>query len=86
MAIIADYEILYYSDITFVQGWDGNKRQSNGEGTFSRDKILLNLFSATRENTPAPKGIWETHYISAQAHLLLLNLKKKRTALKCTYK
>lgn len=39
----------------------GNKME---EGHSQEIKTLLNIFSATRENTPTPKGIWETlHYI-----------------------
>lgn len=30
----------------------------------SGDNMLLNIFSASRENIPAPRGIWGTlHYI-----------------------
>ena len=39
----------------------GNKM---GEGHSQEIKFFLKIYSATRENTPTPKGIWETlHYI-----------------------
>lgn len=43
--------------------WAEVGEAKKGGRTFSRDHTLLNIFSA-RENTLAPKGIWETlHYI-----------------------